>query len=413
MAETLDPDEATPLLHGSFDCIVLSGGGAKGAYGAGVAKALERFRDLKQIQSRLCYIGTSAGALNAAVLASAGADRLIRFWLSVTNRAVLGVRIRSFKFQAAIRWLTRTRPFAIYPNRALRALISANVSLDSLKDKHVIIATTDYSRGRLKAFYVSDLGDVFLNADVKLPIERRRLAHWRKIESQNTLVDALLASASIPVVFPPVKLQCRVKTGHGFIDETGWHVDGGVGNHTPTREAAYFLRYLEELKLGKGGEVYCVKQDPPRMIEEVEHRFGASDIFKRTLDVYHYLHMEPIIRAWFRINSEVRDHSSRVDRLLEWLRAQNLSPTLFKDISDRIVDELGALGGATGRLNAPMTEVEPASDLGDTLDFEPSRISEHIKRGYSEMLVALRHGKKINTSEYDELLNQPVFGSQL
>lgn len=413
MPETLDPDKPTPQSNRVFDCLVLSGGGAKGAYGAGVAKALERFRKLKQIQSHLCYIGTSAGALNAAVLASGGADQLIRFWLSVTNRAVLGVRVRNFKFQALIRWLTRTQPFAIYPNRALNRLISANVSLDSLKDKHVVVATTDYSRGKLKAFYVSDLADTFLDADVKLPIERRRLAHWRKVEDQNTLVRALLASASIPVFFPPVKLQCRVKTDHGFINEAGWYVDGGVGNHTPTREAAYFLRYLEELNLGKAGEVYCVKQDPPRMIEEGEHRFGASDIFKRTLDVYHYLHMEPIIKAWFRINVEVRDHSRRVDRFLEWLQAQNLSPTVLKSISDRIVEGLGTLGGGTGRLSAPMTEIEPQSSLGDTLDFEPRRISEHIKRGYSEMLAVLRHEKKINTTEYDELLNQPVFGGEL
>lgn len=83
-----------------LDCLVLSGGGAKGSYGAGVAQALYRFRALKGIRTKLCFIGTSAGALNAAVLADRGPDDLIRFWLSVDNRAVLGVRIRSPKFQA-------------------------------------------------------------------------------------------------------------------------------------------------------------------------------------------------------------------------------------------------------------------------------------------------------------------------
>jgi predicted acylesterase/phospholipase RssA len=39
-----------------YDCLVLSGGGAKGAYGAGVAKALWEFRALKNIRTQLCLI---------------------------------------------------------------------------------------------------------------------------------------------------------------------------------------------------------------------------------------------------------------------------------------------------------------------------------------------------------------------
>jgi len=51
-----------------YDCLVLSGGGAKGAYGAGVAKALWEYRKLKKVDTKLCVVGTSAGALNAAAL---------------------------------------------------------------------------------------------------------------------------------------------------------------------------------------------------------------------------------------------------------------------------------------------------------------------------------------------------------
>ena len=63
---------------GVVDCLVLSGGGAKGAYGAGVAKALDAYRGLTKQDSSVCYAGTSAGALNAAVLAAADADALLR-----------------------------------------------------------------------------------------------------------------------------------------------------------------------------------------------------------------------------------------------------------------------------------------------------------------------------------------------
>jgi predicted acylesterase/phospholipase RssA len=67
-----------------YDCLVLSGGGAKGAYGAGVAKALWEYRKLKNVDTKLCLVGTSAGALNAAVLATAEvweiAPALSRLW---------------------------------------------------------------------------------------------------------------------------------------------------------------------------------------------------------------------------------------------------------------------------------------------------------------------------------------------
>src|SRR5712691_8816377 len=74
-----------------YDCLVLSGGGAKGAYGAGVAKALWEYRKLKKVDTKLCVVGTSAGALNAAVLATAEADNLVSFWTTATSRQVLGV----------------------------------------------------------------------------------------------------------------------------------------------------------------------------------------------------------------------------------------------------------------------------------------------------------------------------------
>src|ERR1043165_4006893 len=112
---------------GVVDCLVLSGGGAKGAYGAGVAKALASYRAKTQAPSSLCYIWTSAGALNAAVRASADADALIRFWLQVTPRAVLSARIRSPRLQAVMHAFTRRRFFSIYGNAGLRKLISQAV----------------------------------------------------------------------------------------------------------------------------------------------------------------------------------------------------------------------------------------------------------------------------------------------
>src|SRR5215470_10483146 len=85
-----------------YDCLVLSGGGAKGAYGAGVAKGLWEYRAIKAVGTKLCVVGTSAGALNAAVLATAEADDLVSFWITATSRQVLGVWFKHPRIRGAV-----------------------------------------------------------------------------------------------------------------------------------------------------------------------------------------------------------------------------------------------------------------------------------------------------------------------
>ena len=155
---------ANPLAVPTFDCLVLSGGGAKGAYGAGVAKALMAYRQLKGVRGPVCYVGASAGALNAYVLATANADDLISFWLAATRRNILGPRFPSITIRAMLR--LATRPFSIYSNAGLESLIRANASISTIKNP-LIIATTDYTRGELKAFYASKLIDKLVEDELQ------------------------------------------------------------------------------------------------------------------------------------------------------------------------------------------------------------------------------------------------------
>jgi NTE family protein len=241
----------------TFDCVVLSGGGAKGAYSAGVCKALFEYRRLKGVDTQLCFIGTSAGALNACIIAALGEDKLLEFWRNkVNNQTILGVRITNAKSQFALKIVVHPlsaafgKPFAIYPSATscLRKLIdqvvpetpdakngAAKESLfTKLADKHVIFTATNYTTGRLHSFYNSSLFDKFVKEDAKLPIEKQRLSHCKIIGDQKQLTDCLLASSAVPVFFPPVQM------------DDGLYIDGGVGNNTPTREAAYFMRFLDQ-----------------------------------------------------------------------------------------------------------------------------------------------------------------------
>src|SRR5215471_12579901 len=123
------PSDSAPLP--TFDCLVLSGGGAKGAYGAGVAKALMAYRQLKDIRGPICYVGASAGALNAFVLATATADDLVAFWQTATRRKILGARFPTPAMRAMLR--LAARPFSIYSNAGLENLIRANACIETIK----------------------------------------------------------------------------------------------------------------------------------------------------------------------------------------------------------------------------------------------------------------------------------------
>ncbi|MBM3529486.1 MAG: patatin-like phospholipase family protein [Alphaproteobacteria bacterium] len=394
----------------SYDCFVLSGGGAKGAYGAGVAKAIFAYRHLKNRNNPICFIGASAGALNAYLLASQGVDALIKFWTEVTNASILDVYITNAKFQGALHWATNwgRTPYSVYPNSGLRKLIGDHARLGDVESP-LIIAATDYTKAELKAFYVSPLIDKLVEDDANRPIRERRLNHFRRLDTDEALANALLASAAIPVFFPPVEIT----TSHNGNSETGWYIDGGVGNHTPTREAGYFFRYIESLKLGTPGIVYCIKQDPPRALVNAREALGAGDILMRTLEVYHRIHMDPIIRGWFRINNEVERQHERLEHFKTWLASQPLSQSMRDAICDRAKNEFVNLGGRAPRLSAPMIEIEPATKLADSLNFDPVEARKTIERGYSETLLVLRNTKvkqvSLDEAEYVHLKDRRIF----
>ena len=119
----------------------------------------------------------------------------------------------------------------------------------------------------------------------------------------------------------------QITVDHGGSPETGWYIDGGIGNHTPTREAAYFSRFVNEKKFGRVGLVICVKQDPPRILRESRQPLNFLNILTRTLEVYHHVHTAPIVAAWFRINLEVRDQRMRVHEFTQWLARARNSPS--------------------------------------------------------------------------------------
>jgi NTE family protein len=176
--------------------VILSGGGAKGAYEAGVIAVLAERRVPLRIAA-----GSSAGALSAAMLVAGRADRLEAMWRSIRREQVYSIRAPVFLAGLLPGWLTLLAlngSSSLLDPQPLRELISTSLDLERVRSSPVrlLVTATDLVRRETLAF-----------------------------DNQTVTVDALMAAAAVPGAFPPVEVDGAVL------------VDGGLTSRAPVIEA--------------------------------------------------------------------------------------------------------------------------------------------------------------------------------
>lgn len=187
--------------------VVLSGGGAKGAYEAGALASIVR-----KTQDIHVMTGASIGAINAAVFAweyeqtgdmIRAAETVKSIWLelgelfTVNFWRIAGQAIRSY-------WNTRN-PLnfsAVVDNRQIRKklkeLIPEDIKISDIKRIELAINATCLTEGKTVSF---------------------------TRDNDAYLCEAVLASSAIPLVFETQSIN------------EGFYVDGGIFNNTPLRDA--------------------------------------------------------------------------------------------------------------------------------------------------------------------------------
>ncbi len=209
--------------------LVLSGGGARGAYQVGVLRELVEQGFLPRDRPGIdVLVGSSAGAINTAAVAAAADDfatgllRLERIWRGIRPSHVYRTDVASLG-RIGMRWAwdlsfggaTRhVQPKSLLDTAPLRRLLSRHISFARIEanvaDGHVgalaIIATDLHSSN----------GVIFLAASPDTPRWSRR--RWR-IEPTAIRVEHLLASSAIPIFFPSVAIAGR-HFGDGSIRNT-------------------------------------------------------------------------------------------------------------------------------------------------------------------------------------------------
>lgn len=255
----------TPLT-----ALVLSGGGARAAYQAGVLRAIARLRRETAASPRrnpfgvIC--GTSAGAINAAALAcnadqfDAAVEGIARVWEEFHAEQVyradsLGV------IRTGARWLTmlsagwliarwqRMQPRSLFDNAPLGELLARVVPFERLPrlltGRHVqalAVTASSYSSGEHYTFY-----------QAAAPVEPWARSQRYAAAAQLTHAH-LLASSAIPFVFPAAALAIGGRSE--------WFGDGSMRQTAPL-SAAIHLGAQRVLVIGAGR----MQQPPGRPLD--------------------------------------------------------------------------------------------------------------------------------------------------
>ena len=225
---------------------VLSGGASLGAVQVGMLRALYE----RGIAPDL-IVGTSVGAVNGSFIASrpqtpATADELAEIWRRVTRGRVFPLR----PLTGLLGFLGSSDH--LVPQSGLRALVEAHVDRERLELMEIPFGVVAV--------------DVITGEELLL--------------SRGPTVDAVLASAAIPSVLPPVAWEDRDL------------IDGGVANNTPISHAVALG--AEEIYVLPTGHA-CALEQPPgsalgmalhalsllthsRLIADIELHRGAAKL---------------------------------------------------------------------------------------------------------------------------------------
>lgn len=207
--------------------LILSGGGARAAYQAGVLRAVSELCPDKSKNPFDIICGTSSGALNAAKLACDAKDfggavlALELLWSDVSSEQVhrpgYGNLLKSVAtvvgslFHSGI---ARGRPLSLLDNSPLQQMLRDHVDLKSLEesisagDLHALCITAlGYTSGQNLCFFQG-------NSEIQPWQGAKRIGVKCEIEYRH-----ILASLALPTIFPAVRIN-REYFGDGALRQT-------------------------------------------------------------------------------------------------------------------------------------------------------------------------------------------------
>jgi NTE family protein len=277
--------------------MILSGGGARGAYEVGVLWYV--FDELTRILGTppridiLC--GTSVGAINGCFLAAhlgdpvLGMRRLVELWSDLELTRVLGFGVRQLATLPRV-LLGGGDGYGLFDVRPMAELVQREISWRAVSRclrKNVLraltVSCTEVATGRTVVFM-----QTAPNLTIPGAAPPRTLFRASRIGPQHAL-----ASAAIPLLFPPVRID----------DEL--YLDGGLRQNTPIAPALR-LGATHIFAIGSSREI------EGRVVREAGHHQsarapGAAFLLGKVLNAFLLDHVDVDIELLTRINSVIVD----------------------------------------------------------------------------------------------------------
>ncbi len=358
--------------------LVLSGGGARGAYQVGVLAAVQEISEKSGILPRFEYLsGVSAGAINASSLASNcenfknASETLVKLWSGVTIDQVFStdsITMGKIGFQwmseLSLGSLTGTTPGrSLLETSPLRSLIHNNMDYDKVAQ--------NFKDGHLKALAITAI-NYATSSTVTFVQGQDQLPSWDKgrKHSERTIIstDHIMASSAIPLLFPPVQVDDR------------FFGDGAVRNHAPCSPAIY-LGAEKLLVIG-------VRRQASTAYEERAHQNVKAPSVARVINtILNGVLLDAIeqdIDRLRRLNDYAmaipsEQHQKIALRPLDYLF---ISPSA--DIGEMAVQKAHKLPRIVRYLLKGLGSLEDASEIISYLLFDPSFCSDLIEIGYKD-----------------------------
>jgi NTE family protein len=341
--------------------LVLSGGGARGAYEVGVLEYIfSEFLDASGNPPKVDLIsGTSVGAVNGAFVASSIGDvpsaikHLVSIWTELELPHVLGFGLRQAAGLYRVLLGGSGQARGVFDPAPLSALVGRTVRWRQLRQnirsgalRALTVSTTHVGTGQPVIFV-----DAAPGVGIPKSLGLHALVRRARIGQHH-----VLASAAIPLIFPPVEIGDEI------------HCDGGLRLNTPMGPSVH-LGMNRLLVIG----LSTPHPEGGRAVKDGKYP-GATYMLGKVLNAFLLDH----------VNTDLLEVQRNNDFLKDGIRAYG------PEFLDRINDAASARGALAERRLLSSLVLRPTIDIGlvasEYLASNRVRFGKSLGRAFISML---------------------------